>query len=222
MSKKYSRTYHLPWSKGTTSDDRFIETTKHLIGVPIVIEIKLDGSNISFTKGGVYGRSHADYTRNAWDNEMWNIHTQIKNNLTDELYIFAENLFAIHSIIYTELTSYVYIFGVRDGDIWLSWDEVEIYASILNIPTAPVLFTGVVNSEAELKEITESYATGSPILGGEREGIVVRVADAFNDKDFKHKVAKIVRPNHVKTADTQHWSKNWKKSKIIQYGHENI
>ncbi len=40
--------------------------------------------------------------------------------------------------------------------------------------------------------------------GGEMEGVVVRVANDFNDKDFSTSVFKMVRKNHVQTSE--HWS----------------
>lgn len=58
MSSKYPRTFHLPYSKGSTNDDRISDSTKSLIGIDIVITEKLDGSNASITRDGVYGRSH--------------------------------------------------------------------------------------------------------------------------------------------------------------------
>ena len=76
---KYPRTYHFNWSPGSTNDDRISDSVDHLIGIDIVITEKLDGSNSSITKNGVYGRSHVDFSKNPWDREMWNIYYKIKN-----------------------------------------------------------------------------------------------------------------------------------------------
>jgi hypothetical protein len=121
-----------------------------LIGIDIVITEKLDGSNSSITNKGVYARSHSDFSKNPWDKQMWNIWERIKNDLSDGVYLFGENMEGIHSIEYTNLDSYFYIFGVRDNNIFISWDEVEEYSYLLDIPTVPVLFRGVINSEKEL------------------------------------------------------------------------
>jgi hypothetical protein len=48
------------------------------------------------------------------------------------------------------------------------------------------------------------------VCGGIREGVVVRVADLFDDTDFPSCVMKSVRANHVNT-DT-----HWKHQKIIK------
>ena len=212
---KYPRTYHLNWSKGATNDDKISESTNSLIGIPIVITEKLDGSNASITKDGVYGRSHAEFSRNPWDREMWNIYHKIKNDISEDVFVFGENMEGIHSIEYSTLTSYFYIFGVRDNNIWLSWEEVEEYSFLLDIPTVPVLFKGVVNSEKELKDLTEKLSKQPSTLGGLREGIVARNADYFHNDDFSTNVMKWVRHNHVQT--TIHWTRNWTRSRINRY-----
>jgi hypothetical protein len=123
-------------------------------------------------------------------------------------------MYAIHSIEYTNLKSYFYLFGVRDNNIWIPWEKVEEYAYLLGLETVPVLFKGVVESEKELKEIVDSLVSKPSELGGEREGIVVRSAGLFHNDYFKYNLLKYVRENHVKT--TTHWTRNWKKS-IIKY-----
>lgn len=211
---KYPRTYHLPWSPGTTSDDRISKSVESLIKREIVITEKLDGSNTSITKSGVYGRSHADFTRNPWDVKSWEIWNLIKNDLSNGVYLFGEGMYGIHSIEYTNLTSYFYIFGVRDNNIWIDWDSVEEYAYLLDLPTAPVLFRGVVNSEKELKELTESLVSQPSSLGGSSEGIVVRNANSFHNDDFSQNIMKWVKKGHVQTDE--HWTRTWKKADIYK------
>ena len=82
-----------------------------------------------------------------------------------------------------------------------------------SIPTVPVLFKGVVSSEKELKDLTESLSKEPSALGGLREGIVVRNADIFHNDDFSDNLMKWVRKGHVQTD--QHWTRDWKKAKII-------
>jgi len=210
--EKYPRTYHLPWSESVTSDDRISKSVESLLNKDIVITEKLDGSNTSITKGGVYGRSHADFTKNPWDAKSWEIWNLIKNDLSDGVYLFGEGMYGIHSIEYTNLTSYFYIFGVRDNNIWVSWDAVEEYAYLLDLPTAPVLFKGKVESEKELKDLTERLVSQPSALGGPREGIVVRNANMFHNDDFAQNVMKWVRKGHVQTDS--HWTRNWRKASV--------
>jgi len=210
---KYARTYHLPWSPGSTNDDRISDNVNSLLDIEIVITEKLDGENCGMTNDGVYARSHATFTTSDWSREVRQLHQlKVKGQLDDGVFIFGENMEGIHSIEYTNLTSYFYIFGVRDNNIWIPWENVEEYSYLLDIPTTPVLFKGVVNSEKELKEIVENLVKTPSKIGGTIEGVVVRNAGMFHNNDFSENFMKWVRKGHVQTDE--HWTRNWKKSKI--------
>ena len=209
---KYPKTLHFQWSPGTDSSDRFAYDISKLIGVPIVITEKLDGENNAMTSKGVYARSHTDFTISPWSAKVRELHQQLKHSLSEDLYIFGEAMSAVHSIEYTNLTSHFYMFGARYNGVWSSWQEVEDFAFLLDLPTAPVLFKGIVNTEKELQELIEELVKHDSACGGKREGIVCRVQREFNDDEFKTCVAKWVRPNHVST--NSHWTKNWRWSSI--------
>lgn len=210
---KYNRTYHLPWSPGATNDDRISSDVSSLIGIDIVITEKLDGENCGMTDDGVYARSHATFTTSPWSREVRNLHKiSVEGQLGDGVYLFGENMEGIHSIEYKNLSSYFYLFGVRDNNIWVPWTKVEEYSYLLDIPTVPVLFKGVINSEKELKDLTENLASKPSELGGVREGIVVRNADMFHNDDFAENVMKWVRKDHVQTDE--HWTRNWRKATL--------
>lgn len=210
---KYNRTYHLPWSPGSTNDDRISSGVDSLLGKEIVITEKLDGENCGMTNDGVYARSHAAFTTSQWSREVRQLHTiKVKGQLEDDVFIFGENMEGIHSIEYTNLTSYFYIFGVRNNNIWIPWEGVEEYSYLLDIPTVPVLFKGVVNNEKELKDIVESLVSKPSQLGGQIEGVVVRNASLFHNDEFAENVMKWVRKGHVQTD--YHWTRNWVKAKI--------
>ena len=209
---KYPRTYHLPWSKGATSDDKIHKSIDSLLGIDVVITEKLDGSNSAITKDGVYGRSHIDFSKNSWDKEIWNLFRLIGKDLSENVYLFGENMEGIHSIEYENLNSFFYLFGVRDSNIWISWEEVEEYSYILNIPTVPILWKGIINSTEDMISLTNKLLLDKSKLGGEIEGIVIRNSNNFHNDDFEFNVAKWVRKDHVTTD--QHWTRNWKKAKI--------
>ena len=210
---KYGRTYHLPYSPGSTNDDRISDSAETLLGVDIVISEKLDGENTGMVDAGVFARSHAAFTTSGWSREVRQLHKYIvEGNLGEDVFLFGENMEGIHSIEYSNLTSYFYIFGVRDNNIWIPWEKVEEYSFLLDIPTVPVLFRGVVNTEKELQDIVERLVSEPSLLGGIREGIVVRNANSFHNDDFAKNIMKWVRKGHVSTD--AHWTRNWKKSKI--------
>lgn len=212
IMSKYPRTYHVDYSMGTSSDDRISNDVSGVIGTDIVITEKLDGSNSGLTKVGCYGRSHAEFTRNPWDVKLWDLWNRIKNDIGEDVFLFGEGMYAIHSIEYHNLSSYFYLFGVRDNNIWIPWEDVEEYSFLLDIPLVPILFKGIVKSEEELKLIVEDLVSKPSSLGGEREGIVVRNANLFHNDDFYKNVFKWVRKGHVSTD--AHWTRNWKKAKI--------
>jgi hypothetical protein len=232
-SQKYPRTYHFPFSPGTTSDDRIAKSFDRLLTEPIVITEKLDGENTCLNQYGVFARSHAAPTRNPWANYLWDHWNGLHKQL-GELELFGESLYAVHSIKYTRLESYFYLFGIREGDRWLAWDEVEFYAGVLGLPTVPVLFRGSAGdlpAEARLvpeeklktfilKTVTEPSSLSDPAIAATpREGVVARVSRGFDTMGFPECVFKWVRKNHVQTDE--HWTRNWKRARLhFEWGPE--
>lgn len=138
-SRKYCRSLHAHISQGTTSDDRFMPAgyVSYFAGMDkLVMTEKLDGQNNCFNKYGVFARSHTSPSQHPWDKPLLERWQLIKNDLGD-LEIFGENMFGIHSIAYSKLESYFYVFAVREGDRWLSWAEVKFYADLLDFPVVP-------------------------------------------------------------------------------------
>ena len=105
---------------------------------------------------------------------------------------------------------------LRKMNLWLSWDEVEEYAYLLDLELVPVLFKGIVNSKKELEDLVNKLVKEPSELGGVKEGVVVRVSKSFKDDVFTDNLQKWVRPNHV-TIDS-HWTKNWKRAKLVMVG----
>ena len=205
-SPKYNRTFHLPWSKGCTNDDKMAASVESLIGIPILITEKIDGSNVCMEHKNCFSRSHAGLPTHASFDQFKALHASLKQHINDGLQIFGEWVLARHSIEYLELPGYFLLFGLRDLELneWCSWDDVEMWARVLGIPTVPILFRGQVSSEKDLKELTESFMKQPSACGGIREGVVVRVAREFADKDFASSIMKNVRANHV-DPNNDHW-----------------
>lgn len=215
-ARKYPRTLHLPFSPGTTSDDRIASDTSPLTtGRRIVITEKLDGENTCLNARGVFARSHGAPTRNPWASYLMPLHAQLKNAL-GSLELFGESVYAVHSICYGNLESYFYLFAIRDGARWLSWEEVTEYAQMIDVPTVPLLYDGSLRPE-DLRPCVEVLVAGtsrksarSPLPPSPIEGIVVRVAETFDDTDFSERVFKWVRKGHVQTS--QHWARSWQRA----------
>lgn len=213
---KYPRTLHLPFSPGLQNDDRRVENGwEELLEHTLVLTEKMDGENSCMSKYDVFARSHGAPTRNPWSRNLWDIgglHDQIKNKIGENEYIYGENLYGIHSIEYTELTNYFYLFGVRNDSIWYSWNDVELMANCLDIPTVPVLEIHKFTSVKELEEHILFHMSNGSRYGSEIEGVVVRNIESYPIDEFQKNVVKYVRKGHVQTD--QFWAKNWKKAKL--------
>lgn len=223
VSKKYGRTWHYPFSPGTTSDDRInhhywndVANIKHILHTE-----KLDGENNCLSKHGVFARSHATPTVSPWTAKLRERWDGIKNDL-GELEIFGENLYAIHSIEYQKLECYYFVFAIRYLDKWLSWEETKHYAALLDFPVVPELsivkpleqseFENEILSLTKESSVFESIDTQT-LKPCTREGIVSRNMEEYAVEDFQHHVFKYVRKGHVKTDE--HWTRNWKKASLI-------
>lgn len=140
-SQKYGRSLHAQISLGTTSDDRFMPNGYIRVFAAMLalrLSEKLDGQNNCFNRYGVFARSHTAPSIHPWDKPLVDRWQLFKNDLGD-LEIFGENMYATHSIKYTKLESFFYVFGVRHKGVWLPWEEVCFYANMLDFPVVPTI-----------------------------------------------------------------------------------
>lgn len=223
-TRKYGRTYHFPFSPGTTSDDRiqhnYWDYIQHM--QQVVHTEKLDGENNCLNRYGVFARSHATPSTSPWTNLLRQKWALIKNDLGD-LELFGENLYAIHSIAYQKLEHHYYVFAVRHMEQWLSWEEVCFYAAAFDLPTVPVLASHApIGREVDFRnEVLSLAGMESDFKSTDAasqhpctvEGIVSRNAHGFDANDLGTNVFKYVRKGHVKTDE--HWTRNWKRARLI-------
>lgn len=202
---KYPRTYHVPWSPGTSSDDRLLPSVEHFTGQEIIVTEKLDGENTSMYSDHIHARS-LDSGHHPSRNIVKTLHGQIAHEIPKGWRVCGENVYACHSIFYRNLVSHFYVFGIYDdNNNCLSWDDTEEYSKMLGLITVPVLYRGVWN-EDKVRSCWTGESTASP--GDPQEGYVVRVASFFpyeqQDQDLaSHYTAKYVRAKHVQTSS--HW-----------------
>ena len=227
ISKKYGRTYHYDFSPGTTSDDRinrnWREDTQKFDTV--IHTEKLDGENTCLSPLGVFARSHAAPTLHPWADHLKIRHSMMVNDLKENnLEIFGENLYAIHSIIYPRLEEHFYVFGVRVLDTWLSWEETKWYASMFDLPVAPELMVQPTTDTELIKKTVLDICSQESVFGSiqngtnppvacTREGVVSRNVNEYTVDDFAANVFKFVRKGHVQT-DT-HWSKQITRAMLV-------
>ena len=217
---KYPRTPHLPWSPGATSDDVYLLDTKAFVGREVVCLEKMDGENTTVYADGYTHARSIDSANHPSRTRMRAVAAGVgAQGLPEALRVCGENLTALHSLWYDRLPGIFVVFGMLEGDVALSWDEVSDWASLLDLPTAPVLYRGpwdeaavracmtgtsrFQSSEAEARQTWDSCGHPASRFAVGQEGYVVRLAGRFAQTDFGTSVAKFVRPGHVQTD--AHW-----------------
>jgi len=207
---KYPRTSHLPPYRAGG--------LKHLYGKPLILSEKFDGSNVAIGNSYIYGRSREQLSSHAsFDLLKRNWYTLRENIRPDET-IFAEWCYAVHSIVYENMTSEreLLMFGVRNetSRTMLSWEEVLERSRETNIAVTPALknpetggeeFILDARNEEQFYKTVEKLLHEPSLLGTRKEGIVIRSKEGFAEELFFENVYKKVRENFIQG---QHWSRN--------------
>ena len=211
---RYPRTPYWPWSPSGPPEHRFCPSPEAFTRCEIVLTEKLDGASAALHHGRALTRDGGSATA-PWLHMARRHHAWKTGNL--DTVIYAEDLLAVHSIAYgpiPERETLRAFAALRDGR-FISQDELTNLLEELSIPQVPVVFRGTAGSIRQLHEIIlEAHAQPS-VLGGEREGVVVRTADAFPQDEFAMRVCKSVRPGHVRPGQA-HWRRNWQRARIIE------
>lgn len=193
---KYPRTHHLPWSPGVNDDDKVMENLEEFMGKRVIATEKMDGENTSLYRNytharSVDGRSHP--SRN-WVKQFW---STISADIPEGWRICGENLYAKHSIHYTDLDTYFMGFSIwNERNICLSWDETVEWFGLIGIKPVPVIYDGIFDEKA-IKAIWDNKNWSNS------EGYVLRRADSIAYGEFRRKVGKFVRKDHIQTI--KHW-----------------
>ena len=193
--QKYPRTRHLPNSRDIGGDDKVWPSWPPWEGKGIVVSAKMDGENSTFMRDSIFARSPngGSHPSRSW---VRGLHASIAPDIPEGWRICGENLFARHSIAYSELPSYFMVFAIiLPGGTFLPWDDVEESCEILGLETVPVLYRGPYSREA-----LEQFEQFACPYCAEPEGFVVRLSGAFCD--FGNSVAKFVARA---PACGQHW-----------------
>ena len=196
---KYPRTYHVPWSTGT-SDDKTHENDNFLQGMNVIVTLKMDGENTSiYYRGEIHARSleRPNHPSQSWVKQLAG---EIGWQLTENVRVCGENLYAKHTVEYNDLPTYFMVFSIWKGDKCANWIETKMICDALNLTTVPVIYVGSYDKEAILRAF-EPYKNN-------HEGYVIRNANEFLYEDFKYNTAKFVNPEFRQTLkeSTVHWA----------------
>ena len=214
---KYPKTPYWPWSPAVGRDDDVHPEPDRFVGEAVVVTEKLDGGNTLLHVGKVYGRSIAAPSEGKWmamvkKHHAWKV-------TEPDVYLYGEDIYGVHSIAYGPVheSETFYAFALRDAEgLFASFLGLEAYARQRQIPVVPVLFRGRFRSVSELRGFVER-AHGEPsMLGGDREGVVLRLAREYPAREFAINTCKSVRPGHVSTDE--HWTRNWRPCRIARAG----
>lgn len=199
MRYKFPRIYHFSDSPNLQNDDRRHEDESVFIGKEVVGTIKVDGESTTIYSDHIHARSidSMDHESRTW---VKNLKGHISYSIPVGWRICGENLYAVHSIEYTDLRSYFYLYNVfNEKNIALSWDETVEWAGLLDLEVVDVFYRGVYDRQL-IHEKYEEYCKTSvdPV-----EGYVVRIADRIPYEEFTTWYIKYVRKGHVQCDE--HW-----------------
>jgi hypothetical protein len=206
---KYPRTKNLPFSQSNSSDDVWWKDCTLLDGQLVVVTEKLDGECTTvYRDGWTHARSldSGPHPSRSW---MKGYAAQWAHEIPDGWRVCGENLYAWHSIFYTELPTYFFVFGIyNEHNECVAWKDVEEFCGLLGLHTVPVLFSGIWDEKTTREQWTgkgtfPTFTDPDQSQPCEAEGFVIRVADAFPYTAFAQHCAKWVRAHHVQTD--QNW-----------------
>lgn len=194
---KYPRTPHLPFSEGSTSDDKYAskDTIAFLkSGIELVVTEKMDGGNVTLYRDAFHARSLTSKSH-PWDAPAKALWASKRFDIPEGWRVSGESVYAQRSVAYDSLPSCLMVFGIWDEkNNLLSWDTTVEWAELLGFSVVPVLYRG--------DDYSEAIKVWKKTLNADvSEGFVIRNAGTFAYEDFEKNVAKFVRANHVQTSD---------------------
>src|SRR5258708_28999588 len=103
MQNKYPKIKYLPWSHGVSKGDKIANNVDFLLGEPIVIQEKVDGSNCSIQADNCYASTHSHTPTHSSFDWVKGLHALIRHKIPPNVQLFGENLFAQKAIAYNNL-----------------------------------------------------------------------------------------------------------------------
>lgn len=210
---RFPHTPHLAWlGPGSPRDDKVLSwgDANALLAGEVVIEEKVDGANIGFSVGPE-GELRVQNRGSYLDRE--HLHPQFRSlrpwlpvreqalveALGDDLMLFGEWCFAVHSVEYDQLPDWFLGFDVYDRATGTFWDTVrrDSFLAALGLHPVPRLAVGRF-TVAECRQLLGDSRVGrSPM-----EGLIVR-KEADGQTTAR---AKLVRAEFTQAID-EHWSR---------------
>ena len=220
MNTAYPHTPHWPSSPALAAARRYPrvhQNPERFLHIPVVITEKLDGTNVALTGGRILDRSGHPTEGCPWlamarKHHAWRTTNPDLAGLT----IHAEDLYAVHDIEYGPLPEdgTLKVFATSEDGSLHDFDRTLAIAAVLDLPTVPLLHHGTFSSLEELQRVLDRLLKQSSVLGGQREGLIIRRRHGFTAQDFAQNVAKSVRAGHVRPHQ-EHWRRNWRPCALL-------
>lgn len=195
---KYPKTWHLPWSN-LLKDDRLMPNDDCFTGKQVVVTLKMDGENTSMYNDHIHARSldSNNHPSRNWVKGLWG---QMRYMIPENMRICGENMYALHTVPYSDLPSYFLAFSVWEDTICLDWDKTLEFLEPLGLHTVPVIYEGVYDAK-KIQDLFKEYETTN-------EGYVVRLRDQFTIEEFQQSIGKFVRPEFRQAINDSdvHWA----------------
>ncbi len=218
MFKKYEKIYRIPIPQYDVKGKFFLnkEEVKKLLSGKVVVEEKMDGANVGIIRhkqgfhlqkrGSLVGPStHEQFNFfYNWANKKYNDIMEIPIGYL----VYAELLFAVHSIFYDKLPDYILVFDVWDGERFLDKQERNEFCYKYNFKQVPFIYDGYLSLEDLFPFIPDKSDCGE-----QAEGIIVK---KYKGKEYFR--GKIVKPEFIKHLDeSDHWmNTSLKRNKVIE------
>lgn len=202
---RYPTTPCWPGSPSAPPGDRTTLTPQDFLNRELVTTEKLDGSCTALHNGQASPRSPGGRARWLSTTKKYHAWKIMEPGLT----LYGEDLLVIHAIEYDTMRpeDTFRLFAVLKDGIFLDWDQVEATALKYNVKTVPVLHRGNFSSPDQLTELLLEEHQKPSVLGGEREGMVIRTSESFPLQEFHRHVCKSVRVGHVQPG-LEHWRRH--------------
>lgn len=193
--KKYGRTFHLPISRGATSDDKIMSSLDGVMGDDLVATEKRDGENTTIHSSGTHARS-PDSRYHPSRDWIKAFAAGISPQLGTGERIIGENLFAEHSVRHDALPCYYKGFTWIIDDHIQPWDNTLLRFKELGITPVTTLYRGPF-FDGLFEDIAKQLDLSK------QEGFVVRDVSGFNENEMPRCMGTYVRANHVQSET--HW-----------------
>lgn len=187
MYQKYPSSFYLRWSAERPAQLRSDDVIDAAVfeGERVVVTEKMDGENTTMYRDHIHARS-IDSRHHASRSLVKQLHASIAHLIPPDIRVCGENMYAKHTLFYTDLPAYFLVFNIWKADMCLSWGDTVRLADELGLVTVPVLYEGVFDQKRihrEWEMVAQQRAS---------EGYVIRLAGAFTKAAFTRSLGKYV------------------------------